>query len=340
MKKLSFILPAYNVEPYLEKCIRSIKDKHMPYEEYEIIVVNDGSPDNSEDLVRKLQKTIPNILLINQENAGVSAARNRGIEKATGEYIVFIDPDDYVNPNLLKRLYDRAKKDDLEILLCGRSIVKPTGEIIHKVGYEKLENRILDGIKAFYEKDKPYPVFDTCWGRLYKRELVIKHKINFPEGVIHLEDGVFVRKIFTLAHRVGFENCDFYQAFQRPGSASRSDIGKSLKAAMGDIKSAKDLLDFKKSHNLHSKQIGILNLGIIKYTLLPLMRAINAKNLKSLLFYNRNLEEEGLIPLKTENVEKGIYLDLARAYNRSLWVFVIYFITKKKIQRFRSSQLN
>jgi len=340
MKKLSFILPVYNVEAFLEKCIRSIRDRDMPYEEYEIIVVNDGSPDNSGDLVRELQKTIPNILLINQENAGVSAARNRGIEKASGEYIVFIDPDDYVNPDLLKRLFDRAKKEDLDILLCGRSIVKPTGEIIHKVGYDHIENTIFDGVAAYYEKDQPYPVVDSSVGRLYRTSLITTNSLKYPIGVIHLEDGVFVRKIFALAERVGFENCDFYQAFQRPGSASRSDIGKSLKAAMGDIKSAKDLLDFKKSHNLHSKQIGILNLGIIKYTLLPLMRAINAKNLKSLLFYNRNLEEEGLIPLKIEHVQKGIYLDLARAYNRSLWVFVIYFITKKKIQRFRSLQLN
>ena len=245
MKKLSFILPVYNVEPYLEKCIRSIKDKHMPSEEFEIIVVNDGSPDNSEDLVRELQKTIPNILLINQENAGVSAARNRGIEKASGEYIVFIDPDDYVNINLLKRLYDRAQKDDLDILLCGRSIVKPNGEIVHKLGYNSQKDYIYNGVNAYYEKDISNITDDNCWGRLYRRNLVNQNNIDFPEGVIHLEDCVFVRKIFTIAKRVGFENCDFYQAYERPGSASRSKIGTSLKAAKGDVKSAKDLLNFK-----------------------------------------------------------------------------------------------
>ena len=335
MKKLSFILPVYNVEPYLEKCIKSLRDKEMPLEEYEIIVINDGSPDNSENLVRKLQNEIPNILLINQENKGVSVARNRGIESATGEYLVFIDPDDYVNPNLLKRLYNRAKKDELDILLCGRSIVNPNGNIIHKVGYNEQEQHIFDGVTAFNEKDKPYKVFDNCWGRLYKRELVIKHKINFPEGVIHLEDGVFIRKIFAIAKRVGFENCDFYQAFERPGSAARSDIGKSLKAAKGDIISSKDLLNFRKIHKFNSIQLGLINTGVIKYTLLPLMRAINAKNLKALVDYNRMLAKEGLKPLNIEHVEKGIYLDLAKAYNRSCWFFTINYIIKKKIKKIR-----
>ena len=325
MKKLSFILPVYNVEPYLEKCIKSLRDKDMPYDEYEIIVINDGSPDNSEDIVRKLQNEIPNILLINQVNAGVSAARNKGIENASGEYLVFIDPDDFVNPNLLKRLYDCAKKDELDILLCGRTFVKPTGEIFHRVGYDKQENHIFNGINAFYEKDKPYPVFDTCWGRLYKRELVSKYEINFPEGVIHLEDGVFVRKIFTLAKRVGFDNCDFYQAFERPGSASRSDIGTSLKAAMGDITSTKDLINFKKSHQLNASQLKLINTSIAKYTLLPLMRAVNAKDLGKLLKYNRLLVNEGIIPVDIAQVPTNNYLKYAKALNKSIWFFALSY---------------
>ena len=336
MKKLSFILPVYNVEPYLEKCIRSIKDKHMPSEEFEIIVVNDGSPDNSEDLVRELQKTIPNILLINQENAGVSAARNRGIEKASGEYIVFIDPDDYVNINLLKRLYDRAQKDDLDILLCGRSIVKPNGEIVHKLGYNSQKDYIYNGVNAYYEKDISNITDDNCWGRLYRRNLVNQNNIDFPEGVIHLEDGVFVRKIFTIAKRVGFENCDFYQAYERPGSASRSKIGTSLKAAKGDVKSAKDLLNFKKSNNLDPEQIGIMNRGIVKYTILPLLRALHSKDLRALIKYDRLLTKEGLKPLEIEHVRKGLYLDYAKAFNNSLWMFAISYILNNLKKKFTS----
>ena len=337
MIKLSFILPVYNVEPYIEKCIRSIRDKDMPYEDYEIIIVNDGSPDNCELIVRRLQNEIDNIILINQENSGVSVARNKGIEKATGEYIVFIDPDDFVNPDLLNRLYDRAKKDDLDILLCGRSIVKPNGEVYHMVGYEKQQDQLYNGVDAFKEKDKPYKVFDNCWGRLYSRKLIQEYSINFPEGVIHLEDGVFIRKVFVVADRVSFENCDFYQAFERPGSASRSDIGTSNKAVIGDVISCKDLLNFKQSYTFNASQIGLINSGIIKYALLPLMRAINSKSFKDLISYDRMLVKKNLKPLKINYVPKGLYLDLAKAYNQSLWVFTIKYIIKKKLQNVRSN---
>ena len=325
MKKLSFILPVYNVEPYLEKCIKSLRDKDMPYDEYEIIVINDGSPDNSEEIVRNLQKKIPNILLIDQENAGVSAARNKGIGNASGEYLVFIDPDDFVNPHLLKRLYDRAKKDELDILLCGRSIVDPNGQINHMVGYESLEDDIYDGVTAYYEKDKPFPVWDSSVGRLYRRSILESYGILFPVGVVHLEDGVFVRQIFAVSEKVGFENCDFYQVFERPGSASRSKIGISLKAALGDLKSSKDLLNFKKSHKLNASQLKLINTSIVKYTLLPLMRAVNAKDLGVLLKYKRLLVNEGIIPVNIDQVPTNDYLKYAKALNRSVWFFVLSY---------------
>lgn len=324
------------VEPYLDKCIRSICDQEMPVEEYEVIVVNDGSPDNSEALVRKIQQEISNIVLINQENSGVSMARNRGIEKASGEYLVFIDPDDFVNPNLLKRLYDRAKKDDLDILLSGRSTIRKNGKTIHQVGYGNRENYIFEGVQGFYEKDRPYPVYDSSVGRLYKTSFIKQNQLKFPEGVVHLEDGVFVRKVFTLAERVGFENCDFYQVYERPGSASRSEVGVSQKAVMGDIVSAKDLIRFKNSTSLNSGQLGIINSSIIKYSLLPLMRGVGAKNLKALIKNNQLIVKEGLKPLETEFVKDELYLNLAKAYNKSLWIFVISYLNELNIRRLKA----
>uniref|UniRef100_UPI0030DB473E glycosyltransferase family 2 protein n=1 Tax=uncultured Imperialibacter sp. TaxID=1672639 RepID=UPI0030DB473E len=97
--KLSIIVPVYNVEEYLERCVRSLEDQDIPRSDYEIIVVNDGSPDNSKEVVERLQRELSNIILINQENQGVSMARNAGIDRASGEYLVVVDPDDYVAPN-------------------------------------------------------------------------------------------------------------------------------------------------------------------------------------------------------------------------------------------------
>ena len=326
MKKLSFILPVYNVEKYLEKCVKSIRDKNMPYNEYEIIVINDGSPDNSEILIKKLQNEIPNIVLINQDNAGVSVARNKGIEIAKGEYLVFIDPDDFVNPDLLNKLYNRAKKDNLDILLSGRSRIKPNGLFVHQLGYELIENRIFDGISAYYEKDKTHPIFDSSVGRLYRRELIKNNNILYPAGVIHIQDGVFVRKIFTVAKRVGFSNYDFYQVFERPGSTTRSSIAKKKIAAVGDIRSVKDLINFRKMHDFNKEQLNLINTSIIKYTLLPLMRAINSKDFLALVQYHRLLKINKIKPVNLDGVYENEYKKYAKALNRSLWIFVGLYI--------------
>ena len=101
MKLLSIIVPIYNVEPYLERCLRSLEDQDIPKADYEIICINDGSPDNSRELVISMQSEFENILLIDQENQGVSAARNKGMNIAIGAYIMMVDPDDYLLSNIL-----------------------------------------------------------------------------------------------------------------------------------------------------------------------------------------------------------------------------------------------
>lgn len=327
---LSIIIPVYNVEDYVERCIRSIKDDKLSSDDFEIIIVNDGSPDNSVNIIEKLKGEITNIILINQKNAGVSVARNVGINRASGEYIIFIDPDDYINPNLLKKLYDRAKQDNLDILLCGRSIIKENGEVIHLLGYEDKTQKIYDGVEGYNEKNSPLKVNDNCWGRLFRNELIKKYEILFPISVPHLEDGVFNRKIFSVAERVGFENFDFYQVFERPGSASRSDLSFSMKAIKGDILSSKDLKIFKKKHELSDSQLGLINASIIKYSLMPIMRSINAKNIQLLLSCYKLLKMENLIPLNIEYVPNGNLLNLGKAFNKSIWHFIYVFYFKKK----------
>src|SRR5690606_24149359 len=96
MLRLSIIIPMYNVEPYIERCLSSLQDQDIPMEEYEIICINDGSPDNSREVVIRFQRQNKNIILIDQSNQGVSKARNNGINVARGKYLLFVDPDDYI----------------------------------------------------------------------------------------------------------------------------------------------------------------------------------------------------------------------------------------------------
>ena len=109
MTRLSVVIPMYNVEPYVERCIRSLLQQDLPSDDYKIICVNDGSPDGSGLIDERLQKEYHNIILINQQNQGVSRARNRGIQEADSNYVLFIDPDDYIRQNTLKIILNHAR---------------------------------------------------------------------------------------------------------------------------------------------------------------------------------------------------------------------------------------
>ena len=115
-KILSIILPVYQVEEYIEKCIISIEEQDISHDLYELIVVNDGTKDNSIKLVENLQKKYSNINIVHKENGGLSSARNFGLKYATGKYIWFIDSDDYIDPYTLKKLVTEATTYDLDLL--------------------------------------------------------------------------------------------------------------------------------------------------------------------------------------------------------------------------------
>jgi len=118
--KVSVIVPVYNVELYLEKCLDSLVNQTL--KEIEIIVVNDGSPDNSQEIIDKYAKEYKNIKAYKKKNGGLSDARNYGIKKASGEYIAFIDSDDYVRLDMYEKMYNKAKSGNFDMVVCDLDI--------------------------------------------------------------------------------------------------------------------------------------------------------------------------------------------------------------------------
>jgi len=114
--KLSIIVPVFNVEKFLEKCILSLVNQDIDCHVYEIIAINDGSTDSSSIILENLKQKISNLIIINQENKGLSGARNTGFNAAQGDYIICVDSDDYLLPNTLKHLLYLVKKNNLDIL--------------------------------------------------------------------------------------------------------------------------------------------------------------------------------------------------------------------------------
>ena len=146
--RLSIILPAYNVAAYIEKCIRSLMQQDLNVSDCEVIVTNDGSPDNVKEVVEKLQKEFGNIILINQDNQGVSMARNNAIAVAKGKYIMAVDPDDYILPNTLNRVLTIAETKDLDVFYLGFEIFDEHGKSAWHTNYEKLEDQIYSGVEG------------------------------------------------------------------------------------------------------------------------------------------------------------------------------------------------
>ena len=121
MPEVSVIIPVYNSEKYVEKCICSVMAQTLP--ELEIIIINDGSIDESGKILRKLAQKDSRIILLEQENKGVAAARNLGVEKATGKYLTFVDGDDYLQEDYIEKMYSLAEKETLDSVICGLTYV-------------------------------------------------------------------------------------------------------------------------------------------------------------------------------------------------------------------------
>lgn len=225
---LSIVVPVYNVENYLSKCLDSILNQDIAKDDYEIVVVNDGSTDNSGEIARGYASRYPNIILINQENQGLSGARNSGIRVAKGKYIQFVDSDDYLEPNVEKSLVERMESEKLDILRFNYQNVNEKGEVFdpNKAGklYVDYRDEVCDGITFLNERQGP-----ACYAVQFmlKTELV-KSIPLFREGIC-FEDTEWTPRILMSAHRVTSVDRVVYDYVTRQGSITHGvGLGKRL----------------------------------------------------------------------------------------------------------------
>jgi glycosyltransferase involved in cell wall biosynthesis len=236
--KLSIIIPVYNVEPYVEKCLRSCSEQDIPSSDYEIIVINDGTKDNSLAIVESVTKEYSNITIISQENAGLSAARNKGLSLAKGEYVWFIDSDDWIESNCLKKITDLLHYTRLDgLMICAAKVVN--GTIIKIQDYSKLKRLIYSGIELLKENYWAPCVQYT----IYKREFLRENNLEFMEGIFH-EDSEFTPRSYYFAKRIGFINDVIYFKLMNPCSITRS---VNHKRAFDCILVARSLSNFSQS---------------------------------------------------------------------------------------------
>lgn len=185
MLKISVIIPVYNTANYLRKCLESITNQTL--REIEIICINDGSTDNSINILKEYKQNDSRIIIIDKKNEGVSVARNNGLEIARGEYIYFIDSDDYLELNGLEALYNKITKENTDIICFGHFEVANTN-ILPAWNTSLLEKCSQDkNVSLNLLKDLQYFI----WDKLYKREFLQKNNIKFPVGIETAEDNIF-----------------------------------------------------------------------------------------------------------------------------------------------------
>ena len=275
MKWLSIIIPLYNVEPYVEKCIRSLENQDIAISDYEIICVNDGSPDDSRKVVKRLQKEYSNILLIDQMNKGVSRARNKGIERACGKYLLFIDPDDFVDANRFGRILKNAEKRKAQVAFLGYTILTMNGTVRNHIFNKDNKDQVLSGLEAYrIARGDGRTDPDRMWAVLFESKFLKKNNLTFLPDVPYLEDGELIARILCLAKRCIFGGHSFYQRTRRPGSATNSELFHSEKATNGFLSAAVNLKKFQEQPGLDEKQREFLNQPICKFVLLALMSKI------------------------------------------------------------------
>ena len=235
--RFSVIVPIYNVEEFLERCIDSILQQ--TFDDYELLLVNDGSPDNSAYICRKYLNN-DKVKYFEKENGGLGDARNYGIKRACGEYLVFVDSDDYIENNLLESVNNAINEFACDIVIFDYALVNMQDELIY-VEKQKLEpNKIIN-----FKTNKELLLLEpAAWNKVYKRELFVENQFEYPANVWY-EDLRTTAKVLSVAERIVYIDKAFYRYFQRPGSIMNND---KIQRNIEIIDAVEDLRSFFDKH--------------------------------------------------------------------------------------------
>lgn len=316
MPKVSIIVPVYNTEIFLEKCLSSLVAQTL--DDIEIIVVNDGSTDNSQSIINKFCKAYPNkFFSFVKENSGLSDTRNYGIKHSNGEYLGFVDSDDFVEPTMYEEMYKLAQLNNLDLVECDFSWDFPN-KSKHDIGsnYNTTED--------FYTSGRVM----AC-NKIYKASIIKNNNILFPSGLLY-EDVEFFYKTVPHINKSGKLNKIFYHYIQRGNSIINSNNERTSEIFI----IFDDLFNYYKRIHLYDKYLCYLEYLYIRIILgssfLRIVK-IKDKNIRSKLLHDTYHNLTSLFP----NWKKNIYLNknkkLKNLYYKSInkFTFRIYSIIFK-----------
>lgn len=298
--RFSIVIPVYNVENYLRECLDSVMNQ--TYADYEVICVNDGSTDNSLSILEEYSNKNGNIYIIDQLNKGLSASRNIGIQRASGEYIFFLDSDDWIEPNTLKILAEKQSGEDL-ICFNGRRIFE-NGKT------EESDAGITDSNLSGWEYYNKYALVSRKFHfvctvlRIYRKNFLFHHKLFFEEGIFH-EDNLFTPIACYYAQTVKVIPDCLYVYRIREGSITTTENFKRIK----DLIQINNKLAVFFSSNKEIDKIYLYKVLASDY-----IYAFSVKNIK--LFGNKDRELKTIIDWK-------MFSTVVKTYPRRFYYYLI-----------------
>lgn len=217
---LSVIIPVYNADRYISECLESIIK--VSSHDIEVVVIDDGSTDNSKQIIEEYAVRDTRIRYIRQNNGGVSAARNNGLENASGEYILFLDADDYLETEVFYELVSSIGVDTPDFTAYSKKILYPDGRV-KDVYYDFGDNTCSDS-KYIFELMYASSSFNECWGKIFKKDIIDKYHLRFPRNIKIGEDLLFVYEYFEKCNSFKLVNKCLLVYRQHADSAMRKSI--------------------------------------------------------------------------------------------------------------------
>ncbi|MFR9020206.1 MAG: glycosyltransferase family 2 protein [Fusobacterium sp.] len=259
MESLTIIIAAYNVEKYIEKCLTSLVNQ--TYKNLEILVVNDGSTDNTKKLIEKYEKEYENLKLLNKENGGLSSARNLGLQNTKTKYVTFVDGDDYLELNTYEVIMKKIEEEKADLGIFNFKKVYS-----QKIINSKLDKKIYNKnfLKYLFSKSAEVDIVD--WNKIFKTDIILKNQIYF-ENRAYFEDTGFIFRYLYFVKKVSLAELPLYNYIQRENSITKKFNPIIIDSCENTYKIIKEFYQKNNEYEKYKNEIEDMYLRMKIYTL-------------------------------------------------------------------------
>lgn len=325
--KVSVIVTIYNTEKYLSRCLDSLANQ--TFMNLEIILVNDGSKDKCEEICRRYVDSDPRFRLINKTNGGVSSARNIGMQNARGNYIAFVDSDDYVSPDMYQILVDSINKYKGDLVVCS---------FFYDYGNKIKEEKARKPFGMFYQKDYFFQIcsdaysfyYGVVWNKLFCRSMIQQHNISFDEKINYMEDWDFLMNYLRYANQIiKIPNHLYYYNRVNAQSITLNNSNFEL-SYINRMQGYLGLYELSEWINCYQQRKDLIHAYLLRYIISQKYKILSSENKKEAYQIHRIISKRNEVRSVISTINKWIKLKMILYYNLKYSIEAIIEIARKR----------